>query len=113
MQRRNIAQVPGQRRVGDFLWQECLKGGAKASGRQVGELAVGKRADFLVLDDQHPNLQDLPVVDLLNTWIFSGNDNLLRDVYVGGKQVVQAGKHVDQERIQAEYVACMRELRSL
>ena len=113
LQGRNIAQVPGQRRVGDFLWQACLKGGAKASGRQVGELAVGKRADFLVLDDQHPNLHDLLVVDLLNTWIFSGNDNLVRDVYVGGKQVVQSGKHVEQERIQREYVACMRELRSL
>ena len=113
LQGRNIAQVPGQRRVGDFLWQACLKGGAKASGRQVGEFAVGKRADFLVLDDLHPNLQDLPVLDLLNTWIFSGNDNLVRDVYVGGKQVVQSGKHIAQERIQAEYVACMRELRRL
>ena len=113
LQGRNIAQVPSQRRVGDFLWQACLKGGALASGRQVGELTVGKRADFLVLDEQHPNLQELPVTDLLNTWIFSGNDNLVRDVYVGGKQVVQNGKHVEQERIQREYVACMRELRSL
>ena len=113
LQGRNIAQIPGQRRVGDFLWQACLKGGALASGRPVGELTVGKRADFLLLDDQHPNLQDLPAAEVLNTWIFSGNDNLVRDVYVGGKQVVQAGKHIEQERIQREYVACMRELRSL
>lgn len=113
LQGRNIAQIPGQRRVGDFLWQACLKGGAMASGRPVGELVVGKRADFLVLDDQHPNLQDLPVSDLLNSWIFSGNDNLVRDVYVGGKQVVQAGKHMEQERIAREYVTCMRELRAL
>ncbi len=113
LQGRNIAQIPGQRRVGDFLWQACLKGGSLASGRRVGELAVGKRADFLLLDDQHPNLQGLPVTDVLNSWIFSGNDNLVRDVYVGGKQVVQNGKHNQQERIQREYVACMRELRSL
>ncbi|MBC3809670.1 hypothetical protein H8K52_20245 [Undibacterium seohonense] len=74
---------------------------------------LGKRADMLVLDEQHPNLQDLPAVEVLNTWIFAGNDNLVRDVYVGGKQVVQAGQHVDQMRIQSEYVACMRELRRL
>jgi formimidoylglutamate deiminase len=113
LQGRNITQLPGQRRVGDFLWQACLQGGAQASGRQVGQLAVGKRADMLVLDEQHPNLQDLPAAEVLNTWIFAGNDNLVRDVYVGGKQVVHAGRHVDQERIQSEYVACMRELRRL
>ena len=113
LQGRNIAQVAGQRRVGDFLWQACLQGGAKASGRQVGQLAVGKRADLLILDDQHPNLQDLPAAEVLNTWIFAGNDNLVRDVIVGGKLVVRAGRHVEQERIQREYVACMRELRRL
>jgi formimidoylglutamate deiminase len=113
LQRRNIAQLPTQRRVGDFLWQACLQGGAMASGRQVGELAVGKRADFLVLDERHPNLQDLPAADVLNSWIFSGNDNLVRDVIVGGQQVVRNGKHKDQEKIERDYVACMRQLRSL
>ena len=113
LQRRNIAHVPAQRRVGDFLWQACLQGGAMARGRQVGELAVGKRADFLVLDERHPNLQDLPAADVLNSWIFSGNDNLVRDVIVGGQQVVRNGKHKDQEKIERDYVACMRQLRSL
>ncbi len=113
LQGRNIASQPGQRRVGDFLWQASLEGGAAASGRQVGQLAAGKRADFLILDGQHPNLQGLPAEDLLNTWIFAGNDNLVRDVIVGGRRVVHNGKHVEQERITREYVACMRELRSL
>ena len=68
---------------------------------------------MLVLDDQHPNLQDLPAAEVLNSWIFNGNDNLVRDVIVGGRQVVQGGRHVEQERIQRQYVACMRELRRL
>jgi formimidoylglutamate deiminase len=113
LQGRNIASQSGQRRVGDFLWQASLEGGAAASGRQIGQLAAGKRADFLILDDQHPNLQGLPAQDLLNTWIFAGNDNLVRDVIVGGHRVVHNGKHVEQERITREYVACMRELRGL
>jgi formimidoylglutamate deiminase len=113
LQGRNIAQIAGQRRVGDFLWQACLQGGAQASGRRVGQLASGKRADFLIMDDSHPNLQELAAAELLNSWIFSGNDNLVRAVFVGGKQVVQGGRHVDQERIQSAYVSCMRELRKL
>ncbi|MCU6435713.1 formimidoylglutamate deiminase [Undibacterium sp. Jales W-56] len=113
LQGRNIASLPGQRRVGDFLWRACLQGGAQASGRAVGQLAVGKRADILVLDAQHPNLQGLPAADLLNTWIFAGNDNLVRDVLVGGRLVVQQGRHVAQDAIQRDFVACMQVLRGV
>ncbi|MFZ6654382.1 formimidoylglutamate deiminase [Undibacterium sp. TJN19] len=113
LQGRNIASVAGQRKVGDFLWHAALQGGAQASGRKLGQLAVGYRADMLVLDDQHPNLAGMRSEDVLNTWIFAGNDNLVRDVYVGGSQVVQDGKHLQQPAIQAAYGACMRALRAL
>jgi formimidoylglutamate deiminase len=112
-QGRNIASVAGQRRVGDFLWQRCLEGGAQATGRRVGKFAVGARADMLIFDDQHPNLQDLPVQDLLNTVIFASNDNMIRDVYVGGQLVVEGGRHRNQSKIQSDYAACMRQLRQL
>jgi formimidoylglutamate deiminase len=112
-QGRNIASVKGQRRVADFLWQQCLEGGAQATGRAVGKFAVGARADILIFDDQHPNLQELPIQDLLNTVIFASNDNLIRDVYVGGKLVVQNARHRDQHKIQTAYTTCMRQLRQL
>ncbi|MFZ6751936.1 formimidoylglutamate deiminase [Undibacterium sp. Dicai25W] len=113
LQGRNIASAATQRQVGDFLWQHTLQGGAQASGRQVGQLASGYRADMLILDDQHPNLAGLASSAVLNTWIFAGNDNLVRDVYVAGKRVVQEGRHVEQSEIQQAYVECMRSLRSL
>lgn len=112
-QARNVATTSKQKRVADFLWQECLQGGTAAAAREVGSLVVGKQADMLVLDEAHPNLQDLASQDILNTWIFAGNDNLIRDVYVAGKQVVQQGRHIEQEKIQSEYIACMKQLRSL
>ncbi|WP_394781202.1 formimidoylglutamate deiminase [Undibacterium sp.] len=112
-QQRNIAQLAGQRRVGDFLWKSALAGGAQASGRDVGRLAVGARADMLVLDDRHPNLSGLPVEDVLNTWIFTGNDNLVRDVYVGGQQLVENGRHKNQDAIAADYAVTMAALRAL
>lgn len=113
LQGRNIAGTPAQRKVGDFLYQAALQGGAQASGRKLGQLKVGYRADIVVLDDAHPNLAGINSTDVLNTWIFAGNDNLVRDVYVGGQQVVQGGKHLRQAEIQAAYGECMRSLRAL
>ncbi len=112
-QKRNVASVKGQRHVADFLWNACLLGGAQASGRLVGRLQQGARADFLVLDDQHPNLCDVAPQFLLSSFIFSGNDNLMRDVYVAGRRVVHQQKHVSQERITQSFKQCMTELRSL
>lgn len=112
-QKRNVASVKGQRHVADFLWNACLHGGAQAAARAVGRLQLSYRADFLVLDDAHPNLQDLPAELLLSSFIFSGNDNLIRDVYVSGQVVVQHGRHVQQERITNNFKQCMRELRNL
>lgn len=113
LQGRNIASIAGQRKVGDFLYQAALQGGAQASGRKLGQLSAGYRADIVVLDDEHPNLAGIASADVLNTWVFAGNDNLVRDVYVGGKKIVQAGQHKNQTEIQLSYMTCMRQLRQL
>lgn len=112
-QRRNIANVPGQRHIGDFLWKACLEGGAQASGRNVGSLKAGKRADLLILDGEHPNLADIDHINALNSWLFSGNDNLVRDVMVGGKWCVRNGRHLNQFSIQQRFRETMQQLRSL
>jgi formimidoylglutamate deiminase len=112
-QRRNIAVSRDQRRVGDFLWQGALAGGALASGREVGALAPGKRADLLVLDDAHPNLNNIGAGDVLSTFVFCGNDNLVKDVLAGGRWVVRDGAHLDQAAIAQRYMHCVAELRTL
>ena len=113
LQKRNVASVAGRRRVADFLWQECLKGGAQASGRRVGQLSPSYRADFVVLDADHPNLHGLNNDQVLSSFVFSGNDNLVRDVYVGGSMRVQNQRHLHQEQIQNDFRACMQALRRL
>jgi formimidoylglutamate deiminase len=114
-QRRNVAASAGERSVGDFLWQGALRGGAQAAGRQVGMLAVGMRADLLVLDEQHPNLDGAAPVDVLGTFVFAGNDNLVRDVLCGGCWVVREGRHRAQASITQRYkqaLAALREFRA-
>ncbi|GGX76699.1 formimidoylglutamate deiminase [Massilia dura] len=114
--RRNVAlspAMPRERRVGDHLWRAALAGGAQASGRQVGALAPAYAADLLVLDEAHPNVSAPP--ELLNGFIFSGNDNLVKDVLAGGRWVVRGREHVAQAAIAARFketLANLRELRS-
>jgi len=110
-QRRNIAVSAGERNVGDFLWQGALRGGAQASGRPVGALAPGRRADMIVLDDQHPNLYGLALDEVLGSFVFCGNDNLVKDVMVGGQWVVRNQQHVAQQAIAARFKQTLAELR--
>lgn len=110
-QRRNIAVSAGERNVGDFLWQGALQGGAQASGRPVGALAPGRRADMIVLDDQHPNLYGLALDEVLGSFVFCGNDNLVKDVMVGGQWVVRNQQHVAQQAIAARFKQTLAELR--
>jgi formimidoylglutamate deiminase len=110
-QRRNIAVSPDERQVGDFLWQGALRGGAQAAGRPVGALAPGCRADVVVLDDDHPNMYGLALDEVLGSFVFSGNDNLVKDVMVGGQWVVRNQQHVAQQAIAARFKQTMAELR--
>jgi formimidoylglutamate deiminase len=111
-QRRNVAVDHEQRDVAAFLWQRALQGGAQAAGRRLGSLAPGRRADLLVLDSDHPNLDGLDDADVLGRFLFCGNDNLVRDVLAGGRWVVRGGRHLDQDAIVQDYKAVVRALRT-
>lgn len=112
-QRRNVAATHQQRDVAQFLWQAALAGGAQASGRRVGALEAGRRADLLVLDGAHPNLEGLPEEDVPGRLVFCGNDNLVRDVLAGGHWVVQGGRHMAQEAIAERYRRAVHQLREV
>jgi len=112
-QKRNVAHTRAQRQVGDYLWQAALEGGAHASGRRVGRLEAGRRADLLVLDEHHPNLDGINEAEVLGRVVFCGNDNLVRDVLCGGRWVVENGRHVAQEEVARRYRQAIRDLRAV
>jgi formimidoylglutamate deiminase len=112
-QRRNIAASRREPDVGAFLWQGALRGGAQAAGRPVGALEAGRRADLLVLDCGHPNLDGVEAGDVLGRLVFCGNDNLVRDVLAGGRWVVQGGRHMAQDAIASRYRQALRQLREV
>jgi formimidoylglutamate deiminase len=112
-QQRNIAVDEDCRDVGTWLWRQALRGGALASGRAVGSLAAGRRADLLVLDGAHPNLDGAAADEVLGRFLFCGNDNLVRDVLAGGRWVVRGGRHIEQDAIARRYTAAVRALREM
>jgi formimidoylglutamate deiminase len=100
--RRNVAAEPGQS-TGAALWARALEGGAAASGRRIGALAPGHRADLLVLDGDHPLIYGRRGDRLVDALVFAGNAPLVRHVLVGGRWRVRAGRHEAETEVAAAY----------
>jgi formimidoylglutamate deiminase len=107
---RNISASRASPHTGDTLFRLALAGGAQASAVDIGALKNGSRADFIVLDDDAPLLAGRNAQDAIDTWIFAGNANLVREVVVAGEPVVRDFRHRDEERIAARYRAVVERL---
>ena len=109
-QRRNRLYRADQPMVGRTLYDAALAGGAQALGQGIGELAVGKRADWLVLDGQDPYLAIAEDDAILNRWLFAGGDRQVRDVMVNGQWVVRQGRHAQEEQSRVAFAEVLRQL---
>jgi len=104
---RNVSASAAKPSTGETLFAHALSGGARASGANVGRLeakdGVAPRADLVVLDDASPLLAGRDATHAIDTWLFAGNSNLVRDVMAGGEWVVRDFHHRDEARIAARY----------
>lgn len=109
--RRTLAANSTNPHVGANLFHRAIEGGASAIGQPVGKIAPGYAADWIVLDGDHPQLCGAPDDVVLDCWVFSGNQNVVRDVVVGGEHVVRAGTHVKSADIRNNFQQTMLRLR--
>jgi formimidoylglutamate deiminase len=65
---------------------------------------------LLVLDDSSPLLAGREADNLLDTWLFAGNANLIRDVMVNGQWCVQEFRHRNEEQVANDYRAAITRL---
>jgi hypothetical protein len=73
------------------LFTAATVGGAEALGRQdIGRLSEGAKADFAVIDTDHPMMR--PLHDPLRNLIYVAAERAVRDVYIDGRQVVDSGQ---------------------
>lgn len=110
---RNVLAAGAGASTGRTLFDAALAGGAQACGRAIGRLAVGCRADIVILDGEHSRLVGRKGDDLLDSWIFGCDSNPVRDVFVGGKQVVVDGKHIDEQPIEENFRTVISELNAV
>lgn len=107
--RNALADGPGES-TGRSMFVRALKGGAQALQQNSGEIAIGKRADIVVLDGEHPSMLGRAKDHALDAWIFSAGNAAVRDVYVGGKRVVEKGRHIHHDTIIHNFKAVQRRL---
>ena len=108
---RAILAEPG-RSTGRVLYDCACRGGALAGGRQSGQIAPGSWADLMALDCSGPDLGPSVGDQILDTFIFAGDDRMVSDLWSAGRHLVHQGRHAKAGAIRARYGAAMARLRA-
>ena len=108
---RNVLVV-GEGSVGQTIYTNAAQGGARALGRNAGQIAEGKLADLVAIDSQDPALCALRPEQLLDGLVFAAKDHVVTDLWSAGRHQVQNGRHVDRDQIIANYRTAMQALLS-
>ena len=99
---RNV-MVVGEGSVGHTLYTGAARGSARALGRNAGVIAAGRLADLIAVDSTAPALCALRRDQLLDGLVFAAKDTVVTDVWSAGRHMVRGGRHIDRERIIADY----------
>jgi 5-methylthioadenosine/S-adenosylhomocysteine deaminase len=96
---RLLALLPGLANGGNAAFSAwdaltiATQGGAAALGldEEIGTLQIGKWADLCCLDLDHPAMRCLQADDPAPHLVFNGGRDLVRDVWVGGRHLLNDG----------------------
>jgi formimidoylglutamate deiminase len=99
LRQRNIAaRASGHESSAAALFEAALGGGGAASGRSLGGIAPGQRADFVTLDSRSPALLGMPAEHVLDALVFSSPGAAFEQVFVAGRCVITGGRFVGPQR---------------
>lgn len=84
--------------------------GAENIGIETGRLEAGRPADFFTIELDDPSIVGFNETDLLAGIVFSVSRTAIRDVVVGGKRIVEDGRHFQQEQIVERFKTLQRKL---
>ncbi|MBX9748794.1 MAG: amidohydrolase family protein, partial [Roseococcus sp.] len=107
---RSVATDEARPHPGRGLLERALAGGAQACGVAMGGIAPGLRCDLVELDDEHPTLTGRGGDAALDAWCFGPADRMVRSVAVGGRVVVESGRHLQEGTIREGFARTMKRL---
>ncbi len=108
---RAVLARPG-RSTGRVLFDAAARGGAQAAMRDAGTLAPGRLADLVALDGEAADLAGREGDALLDSFVFSGGDRLVTDLWSAGRHVVREGRHVRHDAITRRYIRTIGRLKA-
>ncbi|MGH9960975.1 MAG: formimidoylglutamate deiminase, partial [Pyrinomonadaceae bacterium] len=79
-------------------------------GAPGGALRAGRATDFFTVELSDPSIAGASDDDLLGSIVFSLARTAVKDVVVGGKRIVENGRHADQEEIVEKFNLLQRRL---
>jgi len=97
--------------VGMALYVDALMGGAQALNRKSGFIAPEYWADLLTLDSEALAFCGCSDGEILDRWIFAGDDSLVCDVWSAGRLMVSDGRHVKHNEIERRYRSVIQEFK--
>lgn len=104
--------VAGTGSSGAALYCGAARGGARALGRDAGEIRPGALADLVAIDSADPALCALRGDQVLDGLVFAAGQNVVTDLWSAGRHMVRGGRHVSRDRIVADYRAAITDLRA-
>jgi formimidoylglutamate deiminase len=108
--RRGVLADKLESHVGTRLWRDAAAHGAQAIGQPAGSIAVGRRADWLVLDGAHPSMAGAVAHSALDHLVFAGGRAAIRDVMVNGRWVVKDAQHAAEMPLRSRFTELMGRL---
>jgi formimidoylglutamate deiminase len=96
--------------AGSRLWRHAAGHGAHAIGRAAGAIAAGNRADWVVLERDHPSMAGAPLENALDHLLFAGGEAAIRDVMVAGRWLVKDRHHAAELALRPRFAGLMGRL---
>jgi formimidoylglutamate deiminase len=108
---RNVLASARTAHVADRLFDAAVDGGGQATGRPVGPLQIGHRADLLVIDSDHLGIAGHQPDTWLSSIVFAEHGgNPIRDVMVGGSWMIRQGQHAAETIARTRFQQCVARL---
>jgi formimidoylglutamate deiminase len=104
------AEDNGRSSLAARLFDCATINGAESINAPGGNLEPGRPADFFTVDLDDPSIAGASPDDLLSDIVFSLSRTAIRDVVVGGKRIVEDGRHAQQEDIVEKFKALQKKL---
>jgi formimidoylglutamate deiminase len=110
LERAVLAPDANQESLATRLLTAATQAGAESLGAPGGSLEPGRAADFFTVDLSHRSIAGADASSLLSNIVFSAEPAAIREVYVGGTQVITDGRHAQEDDIIRRFTAVQHRL---